>query len=52
MLTRPPEEALSHWLTHTLLWDVGAAMLFGLALGYTAGKLLQSADEHEAIEDD
>ncbi|MBW3629620.1 MAG: cation:proton antiporter [Gemmatimonadetes bacterium] len=50
MLTRTPEEALSQWLVHTLLWEVGGATLFGLALGYTAGKLLQIAGKHDAIE--
>lgn len=52
LLARPPEEALSHWLVHTLLWEVGAATLFGLAVGYAAGKLLQIADEYDAIEGD
>lgn len=52
MLTRPPGEALSHWVVHTLLWEVGAGTLFGLLIGYAAGKLLQLADAHATIESD
>src|SRR5918997_2533289 len=43
LLSRPPEEALSHWLTHTLLWEVGVAVLFGVIIGYGAGRLLEWA---------
>ncbi|MFC1457960.1 cation:proton antiporter [Microvirga arabica] len=49
LLTRPTGEALSHWLTKTLLWDVGAATLAGLAIGYAAAKLLQAAERRDAI---
>lgn len=40
LLTKPPGEALMHWLTKTLLWEVGAAIVLGGFLGYAAGKLL------------
>lgn len=50
MLTRPPGEALAHWLVTTLLWEVGAATALGLLLGYGAGKLLRRAEEAGAIE--
>jgi sodium/hydrogen antiporter len=43
LLTRPPEEALLHWLTHTLLWEVGVAVVFGALVGYGAGRLLEWA---------
>ena len=43
-LTKPPGEAVSHWLMTTLLWHVVVATLFGLLLGYAAGKLLKAAD--------
>lgn len=43
LLSRPPEEALSHWLTHTLLWEVGVALVFGALIGYGAGRLLEWA---------
>lgn len=43
LLSRPPGEALSHWLTHTLLWEVGAAVVFGTLVGFGAGRLLEWA---------
>jgi len=43
LLSRPSGEALSHWLTHTLLWEVGAAIVFGAFIGYGAGRLLEWA---------
>jgi NhaP-type Na+/H+ or K+/H+ antiporter len=52
MLTRPAGEALSHWVTHTLLWQVGAATVLGLLIGYVAGRLLRWSDEHEGIKSD
>jgi NhaP-type Na+/H+ or K+/H+ antiporter len=52
MLTRPADEALSHWLTRTLLWDVGVATSFGVLLGYVAAKALRWAEDHETIESD
>jgi NhaP-type Na+/H+ or K+/H+ antiporter len=52
MLTRATKEALSHWMLHTLLWEVGVATLFGLAIGYLAAKLLLAADRHGAIKSD
>jgi NhaP-type Na+/H+ or K+/H+ antiporter len=35
------DNPIVHWFTITWLWDVGAAILFGLLIGYLAGKLLQ-----------
>lgn len=43
LLSRPPGEALSHWLTHTLLREVGVAVIFGALVGYGAGRLLEWA---------
>lgn len=37
MLTHPPEEALAHWLTRVVLWEVGGAMIAGAFMGYAAG---------------
>ena len=48
----PVGEAVSHWLLTTLLWEVGAATLLGLLLGYSAGKLLQAAERRGTIEGD
>ena len=50
VLTYPSEEALSHWLTRTLLWEVGAAIVLGALVGYTAGRLLEWAESRETIE--
>lgn len=50
ILTKPPQEALIHWLTKILLWEVGAAVLMGLLIGYLAGWLLQWAETKQTIE--
>jgi sodium/hydrogen antiporter len=50
LLTRPVGEALPHWLTHTLLWEVGGATAAGALLGWGAARLLRAAEEREAIE--
>jgi len=50
MLKRSPTEALSHWFTHVLLWEVGGAVLFGVLLGYAAGRLLKWAERKKTIE--
>ena len=50
LLTRLPGEALSHWLTHTLLWEVGAAVIFGGLIGYGAGRLLEGAQGEGTME--
>ena len=52
MLTRPAGEALTHWLTKSLLWDVGVATLVGLAIGHGAARLLQAAERRDAIKSD
>ena len=52
MLTHSADDALSRWVLHTLFWQVGAATVFGLLLGYTAGKLLRWSDELNAIQSD
>lgn len=50
LLTRSSGEVLSHWLLHTLLGAVGAAVVSGALLGYGAGRLLDWAEEKELIE--
>jgi len=52
LLTLAPNEAFGHWLMRTLLWEVGAATLLGLFLGYGVGKLLQLAEGRNSIESD
>jgi len=50
LLTRPPGEALAHWFVRTILWEVGAAVLFGALLGYAAGRILEWAEARHTIE--
>ena len=50
LLSRPPGEAISHWLTHTLLWEVGAAVVFGALVGYGAGRFLEWAQAKGTME--
>ena len=50
LLSRPPGEALTHWLTRTLLWEVGAAVVFGAIVGYGAGRLLEWAQGAGTVE--
>jgi NhaP-type Na+/H+ or K+/H+ antiporter len=39
MLTRPAGEALTHWLSYTLLWEVLGAVVIGAIIGYAAGHI-------------
>jgi NhaP-type Na+/H+ or K+/H+ antiporter len=50
MLAHPPEEALLHWLIHTVLWEVGMAVVVGALVGYAAGWLLEWAEAKDTIE--
>ncbi|MEQ8995113.1 MAG: cation:proton antiporter [Coleofasciculus sp. B1-GNL1-01] len=50
LLTRSPGEALSHWVLHTLLWEIGVAIVVAVLLGYTAGRLLVWSEKKDLIE--
>ncbi|WP_254766741.1 cation:proton antiporter [Salinilacihabitans rarus] len=50
-LEHPPATALRDWLTETLLWEVGAAVVLGLAVGAAAGRLERWSREHEYLEE-
>lgn len=50
MLTHPPGEAIRLWLGGTLLWEVGVALLLGVALGIASGRLLAAAESRDTIE--
>ncbi|AKB79953.1 hypothetical protein MSHOH_3470 [Methanosarcina horonobensis HB-1 = JCM 15518] len=50
LITCRPEEAISHWLIHTLLWEVGAAVALGAIIGYIAGYLLRTALSKKTID--
>ncbi len=40
LLTQPPGEAVAHWLTQTLPWQVLGAVAIGAGLGWAAGRAL------------
>jgi len=48
LLIHPPRQAWLHWLTYTLLWEVGMAVVAGAALGAVAGLLLRWANARHA----
>ena len=50
MIEHPPADALTHWLTRVVLWEVGAAVLLGAVMGYAAGRLLGWAEHKGNIE--
>lgn len=50
LLTRPADEALVHWLSRTIVWEVGMAVVLGVVLGYGAGRLLRWAEAQRTIE--
>src|SRR5215203_2547300 len=43
LLTRPPDEAVSHWLVSTIPLEVGVAAVLSLLMGYGTGKVLKWA---------
>lgn len=50
LFTEPTQEAIFLWLTKTLLWEVGAALVLGLFLGFAGGVLLKKCENLGAIE--
>jgi sodium/hydrogen antiporter len=52
LLTRAAGEALGHWFVRTLLWEVGAATLLGIFIGWAGARLLHLASDHDAIDGD
>jgi sodium/hydrogen antiporter len=52
LLTRPADEAINHWFVRTLLWEVVAASIVGLAIGWIAAKLLHVAEGRDVIHPD
>lgn len=51
MLTRPTETALIEWLTRTLLWEVGAAIVLGLVIGAIIGRAERFATSERFLEE-
>lgn len=50
-LKRSPGDALFHWVTRFILWEVGAAIVVGAIIGYAAGRLLEWAEDKKTIEE-
>jgi sodium/hydrogen antiporter len=50
VLTEPPGEALTHWLTHTILLEITAGAAVAAIMGYAAGKTLRWAEANETME--
>jgi len=50
VLTEPPGEALSHWLTHTVLLEIAAGAALATLMGYLAGRTLRWAERKETME--
>jgi NhaP-type Na+/H+ or K+/H+ antiporter len=50
LLTQSPGEALFHWFTKTLLWEVVAALPLGALMGYAAGRILIWAETKKTTE--
>lgn len=51
LLTKTSDEALSHWFTTTLLWEVLGATVMGFLLGFAAAKLLRMAEKRNLIQE-
>jgi NhaP-type Na+/H+ or K+/H+ antiporter len=51
LLQHPARRATVDWLTETLLWEVGGAVLLGVAAGAIAGFIERESDEHEFLEE-
>jgi NhaP-type Na+/H+ or K+/H+ antiporter len=50
LLTTPIETALSEWLTHVLLWEVGGAILAGFVIGALVGRIERRASASTALD--
>lgn len=50
LLEHSPADALPHWFTHVVLWEMGAAVVFGAVIGYISGLLLKWAEQKKTIE--
>jgi NhaP-type Na+/H+ or K+/H+ antiporter len=51
VLEHPPGRALADWLLETLLWEVGAAVLIGAAVGAATGWVERESSEHAVLEE-
>ncbi|GAB4460675.1 MAG: sodium:proton antiporter [Armatimonadaceae bacterium] len=51
LLAHPTAEAWTEWGLRVLLWEVGAAVGVGIAIGWAAGRLLDWAEAKKSIEE-
>lgn len=51
LMTYRPQEALTYWLMHTILWEVVGAVILGAIIGYIAGYLLKTALSKKTIDE-
>lgn len=51
VLQHPPRRAISDWLLSTLLWEVGAAIVIGAAIGAAAGWIERESRRHAFLEE-
>lgn len=50
LLENPGAAAWQEWLVKVVLWQIGAAVVFGVALGWLLGKALNLAEEKATID--
>lgn len=51
LLEYAPEKAITDWVFETLLWEVGAAVVIGAAIGAIAGWIERTSHEHAFLEE-
>lgn len=51
VLIHSPGQAVTDWVLETLLWEVGAAVMIGAAIGAAAGWIERESREHELLEE-
>jgi NhaP-type Na+/H+ or K+/H+ antiporter len=50
LLTRPPAEAIRHWVTTTLVWEIVVGTMIGIVLGWVAARCLDWSYEQAEYE--
>lgn len=51
LMQHPPGEALRDWIVHTVLWEIGSAVVVGVVAGWIAGRLFVWAKRQPFSED-
>jgi NhaP-type Na+/H+ or K+/H+ antiporter len=50
LLRHPPDRALGDWFVETVLWEVGAAVVIGAAVGAAAGWIERKSSQYHFLE--